>query len=51
MQGPLNVRLLVFLQSKPWLYKDAVCFHSNNSYMNMPQCYVTHALHTLQYNK
>jgi hypothetical protein len=51
MQGPMNVKLLVFLQSKPWQYSDAACFHGNESYTNTPQRYVTHALYTKLYNK
>jgi len=51
MHGPLNVKFLVILQSKPRLYGDAACFHGNNSYTNMPQSYVLHALPTLLCNK
>jgi len=51
IHGPLNVKLLVILQSKPRLYRDAACFHGNNSYMNMPLSYVTHALPTFLCNK
>jgi len=51
MHCPLNVKLLVILQSKPRLYGDDACFHDNDSYTNMPQSYVTHALPNLLYNK
>ena len=50
MHNPLNVKLLVSLQSKPWLHQNAVCFHTNDSYMNMPQGYGTNTLPTLLYN-
>jgi len=51
MHGPLNVKLLVILQSKPRLYRDGAHFHGNNTNMNTPQSYITHAFPTLLYNK
>jgi len=47
MHGPLIVKLLVILLSKPRLYGETACFHGNNSYTNIPQSYVTQALPTL----
>jgi len=51
--GPLNVKLLVFLQSKPWLKEDAVCFlplsiKNTQHYTNSSTFYLYHTtIHVL----